>query len=129
MCYIGLVQILFEPAEIIGCYQWYTVITSKSVFRNVPVCGFPNCEVQEDFGHNLLNCGMGLTSFAGSTSVCIGVSLCLQCSQRLPVSKRGSQYQQHFLKLIFKLHLKGTNKIYKEIHAGVKLECGLCDKY
>ena len=29
-----LVQILFELAETIRCYQWHTIITSKSVFRS-----------------------------------------------------------------------------------------------
>ena len=33
-CCIRLVQILFEPAETIRCYQWHTIITSKSVFRS-----------------------------------------------------------------------------------------------
>ena len=33
-CCIGLVQIPFEPAETIRCYQWHTIITSRSVFRS-----------------------------------------------------------------------------------------------
>ena len=33
-CCIGPVQILFESADTIRCYQWYTVITSRYVFRS-----------------------------------------------------------------------------------------------
>ena len=33
-CCIRLVQILFEPAETIRCYQWHKIIISKSVFRS-----------------------------------------------------------------------------------------------
>ena len=33
-CCIKLVQILFEPAETIRCYQWHKIIISKSVFRS-----------------------------------------------------------------------------------------------
>ena len=33
-CSIGLVHILFEPAETIRCYQWHTIIISRSVFRS-----------------------------------------------------------------------------------------------
>ena len=33
-CCIGLFQILFEYDETIRCYQWHTVIASKSVFRS-----------------------------------------------------------------------------------------------
>ena len=40
---------------------------------------------------------------------------------RLPVSERGSKYQQQFLFINFsKYHLNGTTKIYKEFHAGLK---------
>ena len=42
-CCIRLVQILFEPAETIRCYQWHTIITSKSVFRSASVIStWPN---------------------------------------------------------------------------------------
>ena len=40
---IRLVQILFEPAETIRCYQWHTIITSKSVFRSASgISAWPN---------------------------------------------------------------------------------------
>ena len=34
-CRIRLVQILFEPVETIRCYQWHTIIISKSVYQRV----------------------------------------------------------------------------------------------
>ena len=63
--------------------------------------------------------------FYWPTSVCIGFNLCLPCFQRLPVSKRGSQYQQQLFSLISKYKLKGTTKIGKQIHARLKLERSL----
>ena len=42
-CCIRLVQILFEPAQTIRCYQWHTIITSKSVFRSASgISTWPN---------------------------------------------------------------------------------------
>ena len=51
--------------------------------------------------------------FYGPTSVCIGFNLYLLCSQRLPVSERGSQYQHFFINLqniIWRAQLKSTKK-------------------
>ena len=42
-CCIRLVQILFEPEETIRCYQWHTIITSKSIFQSASgISAWPN---------------------------------------------------------------------------------------
>ena len=70
----------------------------------------------------------GVDRFYGPTSVCIGFNLCLFCFLRLPVSERGSQYQQLF-HWFSKYKLKVSTEIYKEILAGLKLGWSLYDKY
>ena len=45
-CYIGMVQILFEPAETNRCYQWYTGIISKNVIRSASgISTWPNIPI------------------------------------------------------------------------------------
>ena len=54
-CCIGVVQILFEPEQTICCYQWYMVITSKSVFWSTSgISTWPNIihHVQNTTGCN-----------------------------------------------------------------------------
>ena len=60
--------------------------------------------------------------FYGTTTVCTGFNLCLLCSQRLPVSERGSWYPHQFFSWISKHNLKSTTKIYKESHACLNLK-------
>ena len=90
------------------------------------------CEVgvQEEFGHNLASCClMWLTGFIGQPLVALGLTCVCFVSRDFLSLEGGLSNKQQFFHSFSKYKLKGTTKIFKEIHAGLKLEWSLYDKH
>ena len=70
-----------------------------------------------------------VTSFMGPPLFALGL-ICVYFIPRDFMSLEGDpSTNTNSFSFVFKISFEGTNKIYKEIHAGVKLEWSLYDKY
>ena len=97
-------------------------------YGNAP-SAFCELGVQQDFWHNLLSCGwMWLTSFIGQHLFTFGLT-CVCVVHRDFLSLKGSPRANSIFHYFSNYHLKGTTKVYKGIHAGLKLEWTFYDKY